>query len=117
MEARLSEIFDLSNKELKKIGKEAFLPGGVVLIGGTAKIPHIVDLAKKKMRLPVQIGFPREVEGIVERVDDPAYSTALGLIFWGMEERGEAGEGFMPNIPSFNNSVRQMQKWFRAFLP
>jgi len=117
MEARLSEIFDLSNKELKKIGKEAFLPGGVVLIGGGAKIPHIVDLAKRKMRLPAQIGFPREIEGIVERVDDPAYSTALGLIFWGMEERGDTGEGFIPSIPSFNNSVKQMQKWFKAFLP
>lgn len=117
MEARLSEIFDLANKELKKIGKEAYLPGGVVIIGGGAKIPHIVDLAKKKMRLPAQIGFPREVEGIVERVDDPAYSTALGLIFWGMEERGNAVEGFMPNIPSLNNSVKQMRKWFKAFLP
>ncbi|MFY9457428.1 MAG: cell division protein FtsA [Candidatus Spechtbacterales bacterium] len=117
MEARLSEIFDLANKELKKIGKEAYLPGGVVIIGGGAKIPHIVDLAKKKMRLPAQIGFPREIEGIVERVDDPVYSTALGLIFWGMEERGNATEGFMPSIPSLNNSVKQMQKWFKAFVP
>ena len=117
MEARLSEIFDMANKELKKIGKEAYLPGGVVIIGGGAKIPHIVDLAKKKMRLPAQIGFPREVEGIVERVDDPAYSTALGLIFWGMEERGNVVEGFMPSIPSLNNSVTQMRKWFKAFLP
>lgn len=117
MEARLSEIFDLANKELKKIGKEAFLPGGVVLIGGGAKIPHIVDLAKRKMRLPAQIGFPREVEGVVERVDDPAYSTALGLIFWGMEERGNISQGFIPAIPSIDSSIRQMQKWFRAFLP
>lgn len=117
MEARLSEIFELANKELKKIGKEAFLPGGVVLVGGCAKIPHVVDLAKQKMRLPVQIGFPREVTGIVERVDDPSYATALGLIFLAMEERRDARESFMPAIPSLNNSVRQMQKWFRAFLP
>ena len=117
MEARLSEIFELANKELKKIGKEAFLPGGVVLVGGCAKIPHVVDLAKQKMRLPVQIGFPREVTGIVERVDDPSYATALGLIFLAMEERRDARESFMPAIPSLNNSVRQMQKWLRAFLP
>ncbi|MBI3274034.1 MAG: cell division protein FtsA [Candidatus Colwellbacteria bacterium] len=117
MEARLSEIFDLANKELKKIGKEAFLPGGVVLVGGGAKIPHIVDLAKRKMRLTVQIGFPKEVEGIVERVDDPAYAASLGLIFWGLEERGNARQGFTPSIPSLNNSVKQFKKWFRAFLP
>jgi len=117
MEARLSEILDLCNKELKKIGKDAFLPGGVMLVGGCSKIPHIVDLAKQRMRLPAQIGFPREMEGIVERVDDPAYATALGLVFWGMEDRGDTREGFIPQIPSLNNSVKQIQRWFRAFLP
>lgn len=117
IEARLSEIFDLANKELKKIGKEAFLPGGVVLVGGCAKTPHIVDLAKQKMRLPAQVGFPREVEGIVERVDDPIYATALGLIFWGMEGNGEATASFMPSIPSLQNSVKSIRKWMRAFLP
>jgi cell division protein FtsA len=117
IEARLSEILDLANKDLRKIGKEAFLPGGVVLVGGGAKIPHIVDLAKQKMRLPSQIGFPREVEGIVDRVDDPIYATGLGLIFWGLEERGDAREGFRPSIPSLNNSVQQAKRWFKAFLP
>ncbi|MBI1888616.1 MAG: cell division protein FtsA [Candidatus Spechtbacteria bacterium] len=117
IEARLSEIFELANKELKKIGREAFLPGGVVIVGGVAKTAHIVDLAKQKMRLPSQVGFPREVEGIVERVDDPAYATALGLVFYGIEERGERKDGFAPSIPSFENSVRSMRKWFRALLP
>lgn len=117
VEARLSEIFDLANKELRKIGKEAFLPGGVVLVGGGAKIPHIVDLAKQKMRLPVQIGFPREVEGIVDRVDDPVYATVLGLIFWGLEKRGDAREGFTPQIPSLNNTVKQVKRWLKTFLP
>ena len=117
IEARLSEIFDLVNKELKKIGKEAFLPGGVVLVGGGAKTPHIVDFAKQKMRLPVQIGFPREVEGIVERVDDPVYATVLGLVFWGIDLRYEVKEGFIPQIPSLNNSVRQLRRWFKAFMP
>jgi cell division protein FtsA len=117
IEARLSEIFDLANKELRRIGKEAFLPGGVVLVGGCAKIPHIVDFAKQKMRLPAQVGFPKEVEGIVERVDDPAYATALGLIFWGLEERGGAQESFAASIPSLQNSVRAMKKWLRSFAP
>ena len=117
IEARLSEIFELVNKELKKIGKDALLPGGAVLVGGCSKTPHIVDLAKAKLRLPAHVGFPREVEGIVERVDDPAYSTALGLVFWGMEERGDVSENFMPAIPSLQNSIKSMKKWVRAFLP
>lgn len=117
IEARLGEIFDLSNKELRKIGKEAFLPGGVVLVGGGAKIPHIIDLAKERMRLPVQIGFPREVEGIIDSVDDPAYATALGLMFWGFEIEGYGGGVYIPGLSSFNNTVGSVRKWMRTFLP
>jgi len=75
-----------------------------------------VDLAKERMRLPVQIGFPREAEGIVDSIDDPAYATVAGILFWGFEMEGE-GKGNMPNFASFNNSVGKMKKWFRAFLP
>ncbi|MBI2463269.1 MAG: cell division protein FtsA [Candidatus Spechtbacteria bacterium] len=117
VEARLGELFDFSNKELRKIGKEAFLPGGVVLVGGGAKVPLIIDLAKERMRLPVQIGFPREVEGIVDSVDDPAFATALGLVFWGLELEDENGGIQRPQFSSLNGSVGKMRKWFRAFLP
>lgn len=116
VEARLVEIFDLANKELRKISKEAFLPAGVVLVGGGSKIPHIVDLCKECMRLPAQIGFPHEIDGVVESVDEPAFATALGLVFHGfdMEEaKGGSRHGFSP----VNNTVEKMQKWMRAFLP
>ena len=117
MEARLGEIFDLVNKDLKRIGKEAFLPGGVVLVGGTAKVPLIVDLCKQRLRLPVQIGFPRDVEGIVGSVDDPSYATVLGLIFWAVEQGGYRGGTVLPNMPSLNYSVDRARRWLRAFLP
>ena len=117
IEARLGEIFDLSNKELRKIGREAFLPGGVVLIGGGSKIPHIVDLAKERMRLPVQIGFPREIEGIIDSVDDPAYATALGLMFCGFDMEEYGGGVHIPGFSSLNNTVGVVRKWMRTFLP
>ena len=116
IEARLTEIFDLANKELRKIGKEAFLPGGIVLVGGGTKIPHIVDLAKERMRLPVQIGFPHEVDGVAESVDDPAFATALGLMFYGFDLE-EWGPASYPGRASINASVAKMQKWMRNFLP
>ncbi len=116
VEARLTEIFDLANKELRKIGKEAFLPAGVVMVGGGAKIPHIVDLCKERMRLPAQIGFPHEIDGAIESVDDPAFATALGLAFYGFDiedAKGGSHHGFSP----VNDTVGKMQKWMRAFLP
>lgn len=106
IEARLEEIFDLTNKELKKIGKQGLLPAGVVLLGGGAKLPGIVELAKKCLKLPVQMGAPTEINGLAEYINDPFYATAVGLIKWtndsfGMESRGAArksGFGILAKI-------------------
>ena len=57
IEVRLAEIFEFANNELKLIGKESQLPVGVVLAGGGAKMPGVVDLAKEEFDLPVQIGI------------------------------------------------------------
>jgi len=116
MEARLNEIFDLVNADLKKIGKDAYLPAGVVLVGGSAKIPHITDLCRDKLRLATQIGFPHEVEGVVGSVDDPSFATALGIIFWCMEENGYDGFSFK-NASPISSSINSMKKWFRSLLP
>ncbi|MDX1608352.1 MAG: cell division protein FtsA [Candidatus Spechtbacterales bacterium] len=121
MEARLYEIFELVNKELREIGKEAFLPGGVVLTGGCAKIPHIVDMCKMKLRLPVQIGFPRDVDTISASIDDPSYATSLGLIFYGFEEGEYDSMKFsFPNLPKFSNREGgngRIKRWLRTLLP
>src|SRR3989338_4373528 len=117
MEARLNEIFELVNKSLKKIGKEAYLPAGIVLVGGSAKIPHIVDLCRDKLRLATQIGFPNDVEAMVGSVDDPSYAAALGLIFWGIEEGEFGGFSIGGGLSSVNNSVDSVKKWLRNLLP
>ena len=66
--------------ELEKIGRSGMLPAGVVLCGSAVKTPGVVDLARDILGLPVQIGFPREIEGIVDRVDDPGFSSVIGLL-------------------------------------
>lgn len=118
MEARLFEIFDMVNKELRSIGKEAFLPGGAVLTGGSAKIPHIVESCKMKLRLPVQIGFPRDVEGITTAIDDPSYAAVIGLIFHGYEEGEYSSRSFSrPGASSFGTAGNKIKRWMRALLP
>ncbi len=95
IEARLEEIFDLVNKELKKINKQSLLPAGVVLLGGGAKLPGIVDLAKKMLKLPAHVGSPQEVDGLSDYIEDPAYATAVGLVKWDADISGpnrKAGE-------------------------
>ncbi len=118
IEARLSEIFELTNKELKRIDRQGLLPAGVVLLGGGAKMPGLVDLAKDELKLPAQIGFPLELEGIIEEVDDPACATAVGLILWSMDQRLKSGgRGIsLPEI-SVASTVGKIKSWFKSFLP
>src|SRR3989344_780676 len=59
IEARLEEIFDLVNAELKKINRDGKLPSGVVLSGGGSRLPGVVEFAKKRLRLPVTLGRPQ----------------------------------------------------------
>ncbi|MAG44843.1 cell division protein FtsA [bacterium] len=115
VEARLQEVFSLINLELKKIHREALLPGGVVLVGGGSKIPFITDLAKKVLSLPVQIGIPQGLTGVVESIMDPEYVTAAGLILYGAKEQEQIYSkiGFSKDL----SALRKIKQWLRAFLP
>ncbi|OGY62927.1 MAG: cell division protein FtsA [Candidatus Harrisonbacteria bacterium RIFCSPHIGHO2_01_FULL_44_13] len=95
IEVRLAEIFEFVNNELKHIGKAARLPGGVVLIGGGAKIPGIADLARQELRLSTQIGIPDISNFSISsgelglQVEDPELVGALGLLLWGVDKVNE----------------------------
>ena len=95
---RISEIFEEVNKELKKIGKEKLLPAGIVLTGGGAKMPKLVELAKEKFHLPSRLGKPKGILGLEE---DPSLSTVCGLVLFGQDLEGktsESGEGIGAKI-------------------
>jgi len=118
VEARLSEILELTNKELKKIDRQGLLPAGVVLLGGGAKMPGLVDLAKEELKLPVQVGFPIELEGIVDEIEDPSFATAIGLVLWNMDNQKKLGSQGI-SLPEFSvgSTVDKLKHWFRGFLP
>ena len=80
IEARYHEIFILVRDELTRIGRAGMLPSGAILCGGAVKIPGCIDLAREALQLPCQIGSPSDLEGIVDRVDDPSFATAVGLV-------------------------------------
>lgn len=122
IEARLEEIFNLIDKELRKTGRSGMLPAGALLVGGGAKLPGVVDLAKKILRLPAQTGFPLELGGIVDKVDEPGFMTAVGLALWGAEEiatsaRRDYKMPVFDKLPSMGNTVDKMKGWLRKFLP
>lgn len=120
VQARLEEIFELVNKELKSVNRDGQLPAGAILTGGGSKIAGIVELAKKELRLPVQIGYPQNIATIIDRVDDPSYATAVGLILWADEylsaPRRTGVSKFTKKVLE-NASIEKMRKFFRQFLP
>jgi len=100
IEARLSELFLMVKSELRKVGRDGMLPAGAVLVGGGAKLDGIVEAAKDHLGLPAQLGFPVELKGMVDKLDDPRYATAVGLMLWGMDE-----EDSRTNFPTLDFSA------------
>lgn len=83
-EARVEELFEFVNKELLRIHKAHKLPGGVVLVGGTAKLPGMAEFAKQQLQLAARVGKLQPLSGLVDTVADPSYCTAVGLMLLDM---------------------------------
>ena len=124
IEARAEELFERVGTELKKIDREGMLPAGIVLTGGGAKLPGMVEVAKRILRLPCALGAIHLSSSMPEVVQDPAFSTAVGLVSWAydMERRdqdetrprtsmGRKGGEFMGKL-----SV-PFKKLFKSFVP
>lgn len=116
--ARLEEIFSMADKELKAIGRQRLLPAGVVLVGGGSKMPGIIDLAKEQLKLPAQIGFPQDLRGVIDKVDDPSFACAVGLVVWGAKVM-EAKHGVFPSLDifSFRGVGGKIKRMLKSFLP
>ena len=109
IEARVREIFQLVNKDLKKISKQGMLPGGIILVGGGAKLPKIVDFAKKDLKLTVKIGTP---SGIISLNSDPAFLGVMGLVVAGADSEYQGGRSHI-----VSGLMQKIKKVFKPFIP
>jgi len=113
LNARLSDIFDVVKDEIKK-SSAGSLPGGVVITGGGSKMPGIVELAKKELKLPCKIGVPvfknKEVgeEFAGELEEDPCFSTVWGLALSNFEDFSEENK---------EGLIEKIKKLLKVFVP
>ncbi len=84
VEARVDELLDYVNKELHKIKRAGKLPGGIVLTGGTSKLPGIDEFAREKLQLPARVGKLHNIGGLVDTVEDETFVTVVGLMLLDM---------------------------------
>ncbi|HPY08662.1 MAG: cell division protein FtsA [Patescibacteria group bacterium] len=87
--ARVEEIFEKVDLEFKKIDRSGMLPAGVIFVGGGAELDGLVESAKKKLRLPAAVGVVKNVNVVIDKVKNPEFLTALGLVIYGSNLDGE----------------------------
>ncbi len=113
IEARYHEIFMLVRDELSNIGRDGMLPAGGVLCGGAIKMPGTIDLARESLNLPVQIGFPRDLEGIIDKIDDPSFANVVGLLHFA-NRYGRGGAFFDLD---FGKGFDKVSRFFQKLFP
>lgn len=118
---RLNEIFTMVGMEIKKSGFGGQTPAGLVITGGGAKTISIVDCAKRMLAMPVRVGTPTGVKGIIDEVQDPAFATVIGLAIYGSKtETAQSSFGLpVPGIPSlkFGKFPKKIIDIIKSFIP
>jgi cell division protein FtsA len=110
--ARMEEIFDLVQQEIKRSGYSDLLPAGLVLCGGTAGLRGIEDLGRRELRLPIRVGRPHDLRGLVDNVLEPAYAASVGLLQWTISQPELEVAEVEENTP-----WDRVTRWLHAFLP
>ncbi len=83
---RLNEIFTMVRLELEREGLANRIPSGAIVTGGGAETAGVMDSAKRMMSLPVRIGIPKEISGLVDDIMTPAFATTIGLLRYGAKQ-------------------------------
>jgi cell division protein FtsA len=113
VEPRYEELLTLVQAELRRSGFEDLVAGGVVLTGGSSKIEGLVELAEEVFHMPVRLGVPQYVTGLVDVVRNPIYATGVGLLLFGYQNRDqrvlEAGLG-----KGLRGVWDRMKGWFQG---
>jgi cell division protein FtsA len=113
VEPRYEELVSLVQAELRRSGFEDLIAAGVVLTGGSSKIEGLVELAEEVFHMPVRLGTPQYVTGLVEVVRNPIYSTGVGLLLFGHQNRQhralEASLG-----RGLRGVLDRMKSWFQG---
>lgn len=92
-QARLAELLSMAEEDLRAGGFDGVLPAGVVVTGGGAQLRAMRELAQESFKVPARIGQPEGLDGPVDSVVSPAYSTGVGLLKWVLAQPGDLASG------------------------
>lgn len=115
---RLNEIFTQVGLELKKSGWGGQTPAGLVITGGGARTAGASDSAKRMLAMPVRIGNPANLKGIVDEIQDSPFASVIGLINHGAHEEPSENSRFSFALPKVKGLPRGISngKWGKKLL-
>lgn len=116
IEARVEEIFEKVDDELKKIERSGMLPGGIFLVGGGTRLSDIVETAKKQLRLPVCLGTNKNINSVIDKVNETEFLNSLGLVVWGAQGNIRGG-GFGGGREIISKTISKIKKLFSSLIP
>jgi cell division protein FtsA len=113
VEPRYEELYLLIRDELRRSGFEELVAAGIVITGGTAKMEGAVDLAEEVFHMPVRLGVPQHVRGLVDVVRNPIHATGVGLLLYGRDNRTRRAAA-APLAGGVREVWDRMKAWFQG---
>ena len=115
IEPRLDEIFELVQKEVVKSGFDGALTSGIVITGGSMLLPGAVEMAEQSFGLPVRLGVPARVRGLIDIISTPTYATGVGLVLHGMKRQERNGVYRTRDDKILSKVKHRMSDWLSDF--
>ena len=120
---RLNEMFQLIAGEIKKSSLAGLTPSGLVLTGGGSQTVGIIDSAKRILAMPVRIGLPTDISGLVDDIDNPSFATSVGLLKYALSDQTSEGHSTshlsLPALDKFPgaNIIGKITQLVKSLLP
>jgi len=114
VEPRYEELFGLIRDELRRSGFEELIAAGVVITGGSAKMEGAVELAEEVFHMPVRLGSPQYVGGLMDIIRNPIHATGVGLLLYGKESLSRRGKRSTPIGGNLGAVWDRMKSWFQG---
>ena len=119
---RLNEIFTFAGLEIKRSGFFGQTPSGLVITGGGAQTIGAADCAKRMLGMPVRIGVPTNIKGLIDEIQEPSFATVIGLAMYGATIETSSSLPFGISLPQislfgFNKIFSKIIKLLKSFLP
>ena len=114
VEPRYEELLTLVQAELRRSGYEDLIAAGIVLTGGSAKMDGVIELAEEVFHMPVRVGYPKYVSGLIDVVRNPIHATGVGLLLFGHKHRHERISDINHSGRIFRGVLGRMKNWFQG---